>query len=121
MFTCRSGTSFESMGSHFEHAGEEARPGMSDEDFALLMQQQELVRGFGGVPVGEPGGYTSATESAENEGDYHDEEYTYEELSALGEVAGTISKGLSAEALAALPRMSWAEAADSRSGALDTM
>lgn len=70
---------------------------------------------------GEPGGYTSAPDSGENEAEYHDEEYTYEELAALGEVAGTISKGLSAAALADLPRMTWARAADLRNGALDTM
>lgn len=54
----------------------------------------------------------------EHEGE---EEYTYEELTVLGEVVGTVSRGLSTADMASLPIMTWRAAAASASTELDDM
>ena len=50
-----------------------------------------------------------------------EEEFTYEELTALGEVAGTVSRGLSAKAMASLPVLTWERAASSAGVPLDNL
>lgn len=52
---------------------------------------------------------------------YAEENYTYEELTVLGEVAGVVSKGLSRDVIAGLPRTSWERAADGAGGCPDDM
>ncbi|CAL5000696.1 unnamed protein product [Urochloa decumbens] len=105
-----------------------------DEAFARALQAAEerdvagrlmALAGIGDWRAMEQDGHEEVEEEEEDEEDPQDQwedvdpdEYSYEELIALGEVVGTESKGLSADTIASLPSLTY-QAQDKQEGNME--
>lgn len=102
--------------------GDAARP-LTDEELAWQMMQEEeaafqqRMMALAGVPL--PGASDGAASDADTEGGPDPDAMSYEELTALGEVVGTVATGLTQAQIDALPVKIYAEVAGSGGGAAE--
>ncbi|KAI7843664.1 hypothetical protein COHA_002565 [Chlorella ohadii] len=116
-------------GSEHGAAADDGPEELTDEEMARRLQEEEerefqqrllALAGIGPAPGGGGGGGEGAPEGEEAEYASEDEvdpdDLSYEELTALGEAVGTVSKGIPAEEIEALPQQAYHEVAGTTEG-----